>query len=84
LDTTIRIFRERMKLIPSDELRCANAKIEATVRNQHGLPRRQTLAIWNGGDPLPSFFAAAKVSWKRLPKEERDQNTTNAIEPNVV
>jgi hypothetical protein len=74
------MFRDRMKLIPPDELPLATAKIEVTVRNQHGLPRRVTLATWRGGDSLPQFFATAKVGWTQLPKEAHDQITSVPIE----
>jgi hypothetical protein len=72
-----------MKLIPPDELSLATARIQATVRNQHGLPRRTTLADWHGGDPLPAFFATAKAAWKHLPKEAADQNTSIPMEVDV-
>lgn len=81
LNTTIRMFRDRMKLIPPDELSLATGEIQATVRNQHGLPRRTTLAEWHEGEPLPAFFATAKAAWKGLPKETADQNTSTPIDP---
>jgi hypothetical protein len=73
LDNTIRILKERMKQIPTNELQMASVKMEATVRKKEGNLKRITLAKWDGTKPIEEFIKIAKKKWNELPKEVDNQ-----------
>jgi hypothetical protein len=69
IDSAIRLFAERLRLVPPSERDLASAHFDAELRAPHGGIRRIRLAIWTGKQPLGSFFQAARVAWKRHLKE---------------
>jgi hypothetical protein len=73
LEATIRLFRERLRLVPPTEREFATAHLDAEVRKARGGVRRIALASWTGEQSLPEFFRAARLAWSRLPKEHDDQ-----------
>jgi hypothetical protein len=73
LDAAIRLFTERLRLVPPSERLFATAHLDAEVRRARGGVRRIPLASWTGKQPLPEFFRSARVAWSRLSKERDDQ-----------
>ncbi len=73
IDSTIRLFTKRLDLVPVEERELVVAHIDAAVRKQRGGVRHVWLASWTGTQPLAEFFRAARLAWKRLPKEYDDQ-----------
>jgi hypothetical protein len=69
----IRLLGERLRLVPIGERDSVVAHIDAEIRKQRGGVRRIPLATWTSGQPLPEFFRAARLAWRRLPKEQDDQ-----------
>jgi hypothetical protein len=76
IDTAIRLFSQRLRLVPIIERDAVVAHIDAGVRMQRGGVRRVPLARWAGTKPLPEFFREARLAWKQLPKEHGDQART--------
>jgi hypothetical protein len=73
LDHAIRLFTDRLRLVPLPERELATAHLDAQVRLAQGGVRRAPLASWSGTQPLPEFFRAARQAWKQIPKEYEDQ-----------
>jgi len=84
LDPAIRLFSERLRLIPATERELATGHLDAEIRRARGGVRRFSLAYWTAAQPLPEFFRAARLAWRRLPKEHDDQKTRLSDEIDVV
>jgi hypothetical protein len=69
IETAIRLFTNRLSYVPATERKQATAYLEVEVRKARGGFKRLKLAAWTGVRPLPEFFQAARLAWKRLPKE---------------
>lgn len=69
IETAIRMFTNRLSYIPAAEREQASAYFEVEVRKARGGFKRLILATWKGVRPLPEFFQATRLAWKRLPKE---------------
>ena len=81
LDHAIRLFTERLHLVPHSERELASARFDAAIRKARGGVRRFLLAAWKGSEPLPNFFRAARLAWRDLPKESDDQEKATPVEP---
>jgi hypothetical protein len=71
--SAIRLFKERLRLVPLIESDLATAHFDIEVRKASGGVRRITVARWAATEPLQSFFHEARLAWSRLPKEADDQ-----------
>jgi len=69
IDHAIRLFAERLRLVPPSERELTSAHFDAELRAAHGGIRRIRLATWKGTQPLAPFFQAARVAWRRHLKE---------------
>src|SRR5688572_26023845 len=69
LETAIRMFTNRLSYVPATEREQATAYFEVEARKARGGFKRLKLATWKGLRPLAEFFQAARLAWKRLPKE---------------
>ena len=72
-DVAIRTFRERLKLIPPEEVEVAGGYMDAEIRKAKGGKKRIRLGYWKGTEPLGEFFQRVTAAWKDLPKELEDQ-----------
>ena len=73
LDNAIRLFTERLRLVPPAERESVTAHFYAEVRRARGGVRRAPLASWTASQSLPEFFRAARLAWRQIPKEHDDQ-----------
>jgi hypothetical protein len=80
LDSSIRLFSERLRLVSSSDRDFASARFDAAIRKAGGGFQRVLLAKWIGTEPLPNFFRAARLAWRDLPKESDDEKKTAPIE----
>lgn len=80
LDPLIRLFRDRLRMVPPEEIPHSIAKFYATVRKAAGGMKRVTLASWVGSEPIEVFFTSARAAWLALPKEHDDQNKEIPLE----
>lgn len=80
LDSAIRLFSERLRLVSSSDRDLASARFDAAIRKAGGGFERVLLARWIGSDPLPNFFRAARLAWRDLPKESDDEKKTTPVE----
>lgn len=69
IETAIRMFTNRLSYVPAAEREEATAYFEVEARKARGGFKRLKLAAWKGVRPLPEFFQATRLAWKRLPKE---------------
>jgi hypothetical protein len=84
LDPAIRLFTDRLRLVPPPDRKFASGHFDAEVRKARGGRKRLSLATWTAAQPLPEFFRAARVAWQRLPKEHDDQKRRIADEIDMV
>lgn len=80
LDVMIRLFRDRLHMVPPEELPHATAEFYAAVRKASGGMKRVTLASWVGSEPIEPFFTSARAAWIALPKERDDQKKEIPLE----
>lgn len=80
LHVLARLFRDRLRMVPADELPEATARLYATVRKAAGGLNRIALASWVGTESVEAFFASARRAWRELPKEDDDQRRLINIE----
>jgi hypothetical protein len=71
----IRLFENRMRLVPMTERDSMTAHFDASVRKAGGGIRRVTLARWRAAEPLPEFYRLARLAFRKLPKEHDDQDS---------
>ena len=71
----IRLFEDRLRLVPSAERDSVAAHFDATVRKGGGGLRRETLTKWIATEPLPEFYKMARLAYRQLPKERDDQDS---------
>jgi hypothetical protein len=72
LTSIIRMFSGELQHIPPLERGLATATLNAAVRKAGGGETWIQLASWCGQQPVESFFQAARVAWRKLPKEDDD------------
>ena len=70
----IRLFIDRLRLVPLLERDSVAAHFDAEVRKAGGGVRRITLARWTATKPMPDFFREARLAYRQLPKEHDDQD----------
>jgi hypothetical protein len=73
LDPIFAAFRDRLRMIPPEELSHASCRVWATVRKAAGGRKLVLLASWTGSGPVEAFFASARAAWLTLPKESDDE-----------
>ena len=73
LVATFRIFKQKLRLVPPEEIEHVVAHVDAVIRKPGGGFKRVPIASWRGTQPLPEFFHAARLAWNRLPKEHDDE-----------
>ncbi len=76
LESAIRLFKNRLRVVPFAERDVATARFDAQVRKAGGGCRRIPLASWSASQSLAVFFRAARAAWRRLPKEHDDDAST--------
>jgi hypothetical protein len=76
----IRLFEDRLRLVPIAERDSVTAHFDATVRKAGGGERRVTLAKWGAADPLPEFYKRARLVYRRFPKERDYPDTFVSFE----
>jgi len=79
IQTAMRAFTERLRLVPPEERDSVGAHLDAEVRKARGGFGRRKLASWKGTDSLPEFLQAARSAWRSLPKEYDDQRKTSPV-----
>jgi len=72
LVASFRIFKQKLRMVPPEELERSIARVDAGIRKWGGGCKRVPIASWRGTQPLPEFYQAARLAWNRLPKEHDD------------
>lgn len=72
LTSIIRMFSGELERVPPAERLLATATLNAAVRKAGGGEEWIRLASWSGAQPVETFFQAARVAWRELPKEDDD------------
>ena len=73
LVATFRIFKQKLRMVPPEELERTIAQVDAEIRKPGGGCKRVPIATWKGTQPLPEFFHAARLAWNRLSKEDDER-----------
>jgi len=66
------MFSGELERVPPAERPSATATLNAAVRKAGGGEEWIPLATWSGAQPVEPFFQAARVAWRKLPKEDDD------------
>ena len=66
------MFSGELERVPAAERLSATATLNAAVRKAGGGEEWIPLASWSGAQPVETFFQAARVAWRKLPKEDDD------------
>jgi hypothetical protein len=70
LTSIIRMFSGELERVSSADRPQATATLNAAVRKAGGGEKWIPLASWSGTQPVETFFQAARVAWRSLPKED--------------
>jgi hypothetical protein len=73
IEPAIRLFRKRLSFVPLGERELATAYFDVQARKPRGGFKRVKLATWTGAQPLPEFFRAVRLAWKRMAKENDEK-----------
>jgi len=66
------MFSGELERVSAADRPQATATLNAAVRKAGGGEEWIPLASWSGTQPVETFFQAARVAWRSLPKEDDD------------